>query len=248
VDSDFILLVGEISGDSIYGVRGPTTVLYPELCDAPAIKRSRMLGTEVRSSSAMKRSRLAAEEPVWLAGVLFTIGVILDSKGSPLAAWFGPPKEVEQAGLDWMEGQLKTEIPPQSPDLTIVSLHAENTTWQDLSAAIWAARRIAPECSEFAIVTSLAEPPGPALRRLAESQLTGTTLSARGLGDSADSVPAAIIDDALQAARVYLLSRLSCEAVESLGIIPIASEKELINLTRRFKKILVIEDADRRRI
>jgi hypothetical protein len=99
------------------------------------------------------------------------------------------------------------------------------------------------EDGDIALCTEVQERPGPGLKWLAECDDLPSALRRLSTDRPVDALVAARVAQALQAGRVYLLSRLDAERVESLGLAPVTAPSEIARLASRAKSCIVLGSA-----
>ena len=92
----------------------------------------------------------------------------------------------------------------------------------------------------IAICSQLKTKPGPALRRLAGVEDFEAADRAIRRKPTADALSAARLNQALQRARVYLLSELDESDVEDMGLAHVADASEIAKLSARHDSCLVL--------
>ncbi|MBX3438632.1 MAG: DUF2088 domain-containing protein, partial [Planctomycetaceae bacterium] len=76
IDADFVLCAGTIAYDPVLGYRGTSSVLYPGLSNAEAIRRSRGQGHDELGPDDVRGLRQTIDEVGWLLGVQFALQVV----------------------------------------------------------------------------------------------------------------------------------------------------------------------------
>jgi lactate racemase len=249
VEADFLLLVGRAAADPLLGRRGPASVLFPLLADAPAMERARTFATDVRATTAMVVDRQGSAEAAWLAGVLFGVSVACDRNETPSHAWFGMLKAIDAKSEATLKPLWTPEPPTREPDLVVVSLskRVRPDPWESAAAAAFQALSHSPGSPALLLVTSMDENPGESVRWLASSE-EWSERQARFRspeGRKADDVVAAAqFAEVLASSNVFLASKLEPGVVEPLGISAVDGRRELQTSAARSKSIWVVEDAD----
>jgi hypothetical protein len=116
-------------------------------------------------------------------------------------------------------------------------------TWENLGRAVESAAYLVEEDGAIVVCCDLAAPPGPALQRLIGATSREDAVRQIRRDNPRDALPALQLARALQTHRIYLLSRLDAELVESLEMIPVAGPDELVRLTQRSDSCLVVANA-----
>jgi len=249
VEADFLMLVGRAAADPLLGRRGPASVLFPLLADAPALERARTFATDVRATTATTVDRQGSAEATWLAGVLFGVSVACDRNDAPSHAWYGMLKAVDAKSEATLKPLWTPKPPARDPDLVIASLskRVRSDQWEAAAAAAFQALSHSPGSPALLLVTAIDEKPGESIRWLASSD-DWSERQARFRspeGRKADDVVAAAqLAEVLASSNVFLSSKLDPGVVESLGISAVDGRRELQTSAARSKSIWVVEDAD----
>lgn len=249
VDADAILTVGRAGFDSVTGYRGTAANLFPTLADRAAGKRSRMIAIEAGALTDTLRARQECEEVGWLAGLYYSAMVALDRAHRIEEVWVGEARSVQEAA-DRHTREAWTALPATGRcDLVLarVSPSEEASTWESLAAALETAHALAGPEGRIALMTDLQAPLGESGRWLADSENPWEILARLRQSDAADAVATAQLARVIAARKVFLMSPLPTELVESCSLVPLASAKEVQRLIDRSTGCYVLEDADRAR-
>ena len=119
----------------------------------------------------------------------------------------------------------------------------QQSSQADAERALAAATALVDEGGAIAVCSNLTAQPGPAIQRLAGSQSPAATLRRIHKERLEDALQATQLVEALQRARVYLLSGLAPSLLEDLDIAPIAKTAELARLVARHKSSILLANA-----
>ncbi len=237
-DADIVLPIGVARVDGA----GAYDSLFPWFCDAASIGRLRMPA----SAGAVDDSRKAhtADEAGWLIGAPLVLQVVPGPGESVAHVVAGEPQAAARRCDELCRRRWLLHSPRQV-DLAIVTItgDARSQTWANVGRAVAAADRVLADYGAIAICTNLEVPPGESLGRLIGSADLEKTVRKIGHDQGEDSWPAWHLARALRRGPVYLLSQLSAETVEDLGLAPIADLVELARLAGRHESFVVIEDS-----
>jgi hypothetical protein len=119
---------------------------------------------------------------------------------------------------------------------------AASQTWDNVGHASAAASRVVRDEGAIVLCTDLEAPLGPAMTALAECDDPQRALARIRKERSHDAAAAIALIHAMERSRVYLLSRLPAETVESLGMTPIAAA-EIARLASRSASCIILTGA-----
>jgi nickel-dependent lactate racemase len=248
VDADFYLVVSRIGFDPVQGRRGPSGLLFPTMSNEETRLQARRTAMESRLSPDHLFHRQDSPEVAQLAGLFYSIGVCVGADGAPDRVWVGRYDAVEREGDQYVDEHWRVDPPNVVPDLVIAvcSPRDGGSSWEDLALALVSATRLYKfEMGAVAVVSDLSQSLGPATSILRGENESWTASQRIRESESSDAVTAWQLAQGVGQARVYLLSKLENEVVESMGMVPLASLHELENLSKKASKVVLIENADR---
>lgn len=251
VDSDTFLVVGRTGFDSVVGLQGTSSHLFPSLGNADAHFRSRQLAAESSPQFGDLRQRQGCDEVAWLAGLFYSLGVAVNRDNQIEAVWFGHYESVQRTADEYTRKHwLINRGRGRRPELVVASLAAseKRASWQQVAAAIEVASTLVASEGSIAVVTDLNDPPGPAGRILMENDSPWNSLAKLRESRSGDPLPMTQCARAMSVAKLYLHADLDPQMLERMAIAPIASTRELQHLIEHSASCLVLEDADRFRV
>lgn len=246
-DADAIITVGRIGFDSMIGVRGTSSDIFPALSDEEAIGRSRRLAFDSFIGDQSLRQRQISDEVGWLVGLFFSLAVTLDRTGAINAVWFGEAKSVLDAGRKALDGHWRQSAPRETPDLGLAVLApcSKANDWLELASGWRNLARLVEPGTPLVAITDLEEPPGPACRRMIANDSMQEDVDIARHWREPDSLAAAWISACRREHRLYLHSRLAAETVESMGMVPVASMEQIESLFSKHARGFVLESANR---
>ena len=234
VEADFLVPIGRVAADPRLGTWGPWGTLFPGLGDAES--RVAVPGaTDVLEEAA---------EVGWLLGNLFQVAVIPGTRGvSDVLA--GASEAVLTTARDRVR-DLWTLRVDRRPEAAIVGVGAGGTVesaWRALATGAGLVRR----GGKVIAMTTATGAIGRAVSRLAGSDRPGPSLL-KGAECEMDYPEARGLVEALDWADLYLLSDLDPDAVEDLGVVPLAKPSEALRLARASADVALISDAEFTRV
>ena len=129
--------------------------------------------------------------------------------------------------------------------IATIESRPDGQDWTHLAHALHAASQLVSEDGMIVLCTDLACPPGKALYQRAGQEAHRLEPEAGDQEPSTDSLAAEQLERAGERARVYLLSRLKQELVESLGIAHVSNAKQITRLAGQCDSCIVLTEADR---
>jgi nickel-dependent lactate racemase len=226
-----VVTIGSLGYDPLLGYRGTSSVFYPGLSDAEAIRRSHGQGHDELTPDDPRPLRQLVDEVGWLLGVQYTIQVVPAGGGGVAAVISGQTESVLQRGKELLSEHWKVRV-SERPELVIVAVEADAAGhgWEQVGAALELARHIVVRDGRILLLTDLNAEPGDGVKIIAECRSPRDAL--KPLRDKAppDLLTATRIAKGIDWANVYLLSRLDPQLVEDLCMIPLESAAEAARL------------------
>jgi hypothetical protein len=179
-----------------------------------------------------------------MLGVQCMLQVVPGPGDSVLAVLAGEPSAARRESRRLCEEAWSFAV-PNTASLVVAAIEGDATqqTWEHFGRALAAATEAVAEEGAIAICCDLEHAPGPALAALAESEDHDAAMKQIRRQHLPDAQVAARLQRASQRATVYLLSRLSTELVENLGMAPIGSSAEVQRLASRHESCLLLANA-----
>ena len=234
-DADVVLPVGLLGYDPLMGRRGPWSVLFPSLSDAPTLEASRRDHPE-ESSPRGEPLDLSSEafEVGWLLGSQFQIGVI-PGVGGPVEFVAGLAEEVRNQGAAAVDRAWRFRVKDQAAVVVAgIGEPGSPTSVDALVEGLATAGRLVQRGGKIVALSRAEGPIGPSLQRLAAAAETPDPPRAlRGFESDPDSVAARRLARVVSWADVYLLSGLDRDLVEDLSMIPLGRPEEARRLVER---------------
>lgn len=248
-EADAILAVGRIGADPLLGRRGTASDLFPGLTNSESRNRARIYAIDGAAAKGLRKRQLC-DEVGWLAGLYHVAGVSLDRNNDVERVWFGEAAAVQKAGNSHVHDKWTVTRSSPPPDLVIatVSRGLWPVTWEAIGAALETAARLVRSDGNVLVIADVAEPPGAAVRWLADQDSPWDVLARLREPQSIileDSLVASQCAHALSACKVHLYSKIDPELIESLSMTAVRSVKEIERLFERSDFYQVVEDADR---
>ncbi|MCA8992312.1 MAG: DUF2088 domain-containing protein [Planctomycetaceae bacterium] len=244
LDADFVLPVDVICPDSVLGVRGSVSCLYPGFSDTEAIRKCLGQGHDELSSDDLRPLRQFVEEVAWLLGVQFCVGLIPGADGGILAACAGTPDVVLRAGMESYRQSWEVEVTEKS-DIVVAAVQTgtNGTTWEEVGRAVDVARKFVNKGGRIVVLSELEAKPGPGLSMLASQRSAKSALKVVRKEMPPDLLTATRIAKAADRADVYLLSKLPENVVEDLFLFPISSTDEVQRLLNGGETVIILGGA-----
>lgn len=244
-DADVVLPVGCLRPRSSLGYLGVHGSLFPTFSDLATMHRFQATGG---SQGAVQQRRHAgeADEAAWLLGIHLIVQVVPGAGDRLLHVLAGEANVVAQQGRDLCESAWLHRL-LDSPQLVIAAIEGGEhvQTWENVSRALHAALAVTADHGAIVLCTDLKCPPGPALQHLAsqpdDSIARREILRVR----SFDAATALMLLDARTRVEVFLLSGLSQDTVEDLGLGYVIGPEQIVRLSHQYPTCLLLGDAHR---
>lgn len=242
-DADLVVLVGCMRPEHAVIYHGARGALYPTFSDAATQRRFRHPGLINGDADLIDRARGEVRRVGWLAGTQFTVQVVPGADDTALAIIAGEPEAVERGRERCREAW--EQVVPRRASLVLAAISGgrDQQTWDNVGRALAAALRVVADDGVIALCTELTASPGPALEHLVDVEDPHEALNRVQKLRLTDTLPAIELAEALQRARVYLLSQLDETVVENLGMAAATEADDFARLARRHDSCIVLADA-----
>ncbi len=242
-DADVLIPIGVLRLDSTLAYHGASGSLFPLFSDRPTQQRFCRAEDDDRDGYE-NRLRAESREAAWLLGALLTVQVIPGRGESILSILAGDIRTINKRGREACERAWQFPIPRRAGIVVAtVGGGTAQQTWEGFARALDVALNAVAERGAVVLCTSLAVRPGPALRRLTSWSEEGVLPKRIRRDLSGDGLSAAKLADAREHVHVYLMSSLSGNHVEQLGIAPVSSAQEIERLCRHFDSCVLLGNA-----
>lgn len=247
VEADFVLVVGASGFDSSTGRRGLSSALFPALSNSETLALVGRTAAESRQSPDALYSRQSCQEVARLAGLFYGMAVGLDARGGVEHCWFGRFDAVEREASEYADRVWSIDPPASAAELVIaVCSPPSQANWCSVGNALESARRLlTDENGQIVLITDLKHSLGTTAQWLRDQQDPWEIVNRARTSGQADSLSTVQLASALAASRIYLLSGLADDVVDSMGMVPVASMHEIENLIESVGTIYLLESADR---
>lgn len=245
-DADVVIGVGAIGYDSTLGIRGPWSVIFPELSDDETRAAfASASGTRASENSKLDALLAVSLEASWLLGSQFFLGVLPGRSGiSGVVAGLGTAvSERAKASLskDWaFRAASRAEMVVAG-----VGLPGVPTRLEDLVEGISNAAKLVHHGGKIVVLSRAEGAPGPAMRRLSKAgEPRLGTASLKGHESDEDFQLAQRLNEALVWADIYLLSGLDSGFVEDLSMVPLEKPREAVRLASGSHSTIFLSQAN----
>ena len=243
-DADLVVSIGVISFDVLFGVQGTNSAIYPTFSEAPAVLATRKAANLSQTPDDKRPLRELVDEIGWLLGTQFCVQMIPTAKSTDQSVLCGAPDAVMKVGREILDADFRITIDEEF-DMAIVTLQQQALDgWKQFGAALASAKRLVGEDGRIAVIAELPDAfrAGLDLLRRGTEPAAVTKLLERQ--PTEDAIETLQVIDAIEHARVYLLSNLDASVVEDLGMLPLANQVELQRLTDSAETLIVVHDAN----
>ena len=179
-----------------------------------------------------------------MLGVRMTLQVVPGVGDQLLEVLAGDAMVIDQIGREKCEKVWGVQVSERA-SLVVATLPGgrEQQSWSNFARVLDAALRVVRDDGAIAVCCDLSAKPGPALKRLARSDSLDLANQAIHNDRSYDALIATQLVRTLQRARVYMLSQLEEDVVESLGVAYVSCPEELIRLASHYDSCILLQNA-----
>lgn len=249
-DADCVVPVGRLGYDPSLGYRGPWGVILPCLSNAETLRAFRARESDDQADPARDRPLLSESiEASWLLGSQFQVGILPGHSGLA-GVVAGLDRTVRSDGARQLDAAW-TFHACQRAELVVVGIGTPGrpTGLDDLALGLATASRLVRHGGKIVALSRAEGPPGEAFQRLYglddPHDRRAALTKAKGAPDFA---AARRLLDALSRADVYLLSSLTDDQADDLGMVPLGCPEEARRVARIADSCLMVSDADRTRV
>lgn len=242
-EADVAIPIGALRLEESLGYTGIYGGLYPNFADEAARQKFQ---APISADAAVhqRRRREAADEAAWMLGSQLIVHVVPGPGETALHVLAGESHAVTKRGMALCADAWRFTVPRRA-SLVVAGVEGgpQQQTWENFARALFAACQVVSDDGAIVICTELKCQPGPALRRLTSVESPGETRREILRDRSSDAVSAALLVEARERARVYLLSGLEEEVVEDLGLGHVSRVEEVARLSRQHESCILISGA-----
>ena len=245
-DADLLVPIGCVQDEAAAGYWGIHGPIFPTFTDQKTLRRFRSPAT-LNAQGSQKRGLLReVDQMAWLLGINFTVQIVPGAAGSALHVVAGQSDAVGRRCRELYAAAWSGSVPRQA-SLVVAAIEgdAREQTWENLGRTLHTAATLVEDGGAIAVCCDLAEPPGPAVQRLAGARSPEAVLRRIRKERPVDALPAAQLARALDRSHVYLLSRLDPALVEDLDVVHVASADEITRLAGRHPSCILLANASR---
>lgn len=229
LDADVVIAIGCIGFDPLLGYKGTSSVFYPSLSNADAVKKSLGQGHTELEPDNVRPLRQLADETGWLLGTQFSIQTVGNHRNQFSHLLAGATDTVFRAGRELLDEGWRAQNDHRS-EIVVASVDVANATWSQVGAALAAARNLVTRGGWIVILSDLANEGDLGMKMIKAADDPEDAMKPIRLELPADVIPATELINALNWGRVFLLSRLNPDFVEDLFCAPLQSVEEVERL------------------
>lgn len=218
--------------------------LFPMYSDQAAQQRIRAQITPGHAARGLTRARELVHDAQRLLGAVFSLTLVPAAAGQVASVYAGEMVAVHAAGHAAAQQAWGSSV-AQRCDLVIAAIDeaASQGGWHFIGRALAAAARIVTSGGAIAIGSDLRAALGPALRAIKGAENAHQILRRLERKPPEDWFVARQLVDALDHARIYLLSRMEESIVEELGLAYVRDVAEIGRLARQYPTCCVLRSA-----
>lgn len=244
LDADVVVSIGGMEYDPVIGFRGTGSVFYPGLSSSAAIAHAHGMAHSELDPDDERPLRQEIDEIAWLVGAQFSIQVVPAGGSGVAAVLAGAVESVAKAGKELLAKHWLVETPERVPVVVCaVDADAGGHGWDQVGAAMAAARSLVTKGGRIVILSQLHGTLGAGMRLISESRSPRDALQPLRQLTPPDWIAASQLAMAADWAHLYLLSDLHPEAVDSLFVSRMTHERELQRLLDAAPAALLLPSA-----
>lgn len=245
LDADFVLPIGRFGFDAMLGRRELTSAFYPGLSNPEAFTKAIGQGHSELGPDDERPLRQLVHEVAWLLGIQFAIQVLPSRGHGGLAGvLIGNTDRVVEQGKSLLDSNWRVTLEQRGETvIAAIPRSGDETTWEDLGAAVDAARKLIVQGGRIIVLSDLACPPGPGFDLLRSSRSAKAALQPIRKLAPPDVQTASQIAAAADWASVYLLSRIEGQIIEEAFMTPLSDEREVTRLLATCDACIVLPGA-----
>jgi len=243
-DADLVVPIGCVRDAGTRGYGGVNGCLFPAFSDAACSGRFQRQWLDKGQGRNRASSTHEADEATWLLGAIFTIQVVPGRDGEVLHVIAGQGPAVREHAQQLNREAWRFEGVERA-DLVIASVTGSRgqDVWAAIGSALDVATRLVQDGGAIALCTDVHEEPSPTLREMVGAEELARSIQTIRSESPPDAVPALQLAEALEQARVYLVSHLDEAIVEDLGMVHVDEPGDLSRLASRSGSCLIVPDA-----
>jgi hypothetical protein len=245
LEADFVLPIGRFGYDAMLGRRELTSAFYPGLSTPDAFAKAIGQGHHELGPDDERPMRQLVNEIAWLLGIQFAIQILPSGSHRGMAAVLaGNTDRVASRGRTLLDQNWRVTL-DQRGETALVAIpnSGDETSWDDLGAALDAAQKLIVPGGRIVVLSDLAAPPGPGINLIRNCRSAKSALQPLRKAAPPDVLAASQIACAAGRTSIYLLSRLDGSLVEELFMTPLEHEREATRLLETCDGCVVLAGA-----
>ncbi|MDA1015976.1 MAG: lactate racemase domain-containing protein [Planctomycetota bacterium] len=233
VHADIVITVGTVGYDPLLGFRGTNSVLYPGLASADSLAKTRGQAQRELEPEDERPLRQTIDEVSWLLGNQFSVQVVPSTGGGISDVLAGASDAVFKRGCEVWKERWLLDLDERVDNVVLaMDVPAAETSWQLIGAVMESACRIVSSDGRIVVLSDAAMDLSEGFQIVRGCPDARDAFKPLRLETPADVVPATQWANAVDWARVYLLSGLDADVVEDLFATPVDSPDEIRRLLR----------------
>lgn len=248
VDADLFLMVGQSGYDLAHGRHGPSTDLFPAMSNSETLRDDRQSALADRRDGIGRHQQQEGREVARLAGLFYSLTVSLGSTGEIQEAWFGRFDMVEDHSHGVCDLEWSLPMPESAPDLVVavLSRSTERSSIASIARGLESAGQLlGANSGMIALICDADESLSPDVLRSMQRSSELDDLEPDQETGAPDDFEWSMCLRLADRHKVFVVSSMDNDMVESLGMVPAQSLHEIENLARRTDRVFVLENADR---
>ena len=246
-EADLVIPIGYLRPDACAHRSGRHGIwnsnVYPTFGDRKTIDHFAANGVPLTPGQLSHRQK-QIDQVAWLLGVQVTAQIVPGTGDSAWQVLFGSPAAVFPQGWTLCRRAWQMDA-SRKANLVVAGIGGgpAQQTWANVGHALKTAISLVNDGGAIVICTELESTLGPALRLIADSgDLESAAPRLRKL-HSPDADVASLLIETQERVRIYLLSNLGEDIVESVGFGYIQSPAEITRLAKHHDSCILLPDA-----
>ena len=243
-DADVVLPLGCVRDDNAVGYNGIYGCLYPTFSDTACRQEFLHRWSHGRNGAHRDDSVHDADRAGWLLGAIFTIQIVPGGNGQVLQILAGESRHVAKRSQQICSAAWRFSA-PQRASLVVAAVpnHETINPWPAVGRSLAAASRLVDDGGAIVLCTEIEKPPTESLQEIGRADDLQQALRHIRSRCADDVLPAIQLANALEQARVYLISWLDETTVEDLGMVHVEQPSDIARLAARSESYILLEDA-----
>jgi len=244
VDADLVVPIGCHRPEQSAGHDGAAGTVCPTFSDKQTKEHFRAFHTSAVATRHKGKAQAKATEISWLLGVQLVVRVVpWDAAG--VARIVAGCEAAANAAANEATREVWHAKAPRRASLVVAAVTGgpAEQSWENLGRAVALAAEVVDDDGTIVVCCDLRDPPGPCMQQLGGAEDHVAALSQIRQLREYDAVAAAQVARAMEHAQICLMSSLSGDVVENLGLVHVNDTAEIARLVKAHSSCILISSA-----